>query len=112
MGNHQKAVALRPANDNVTVLVLGVVRVGYGSAECIAKGRCGFAECARSSRLLGDRRLLLVASAGFYAPTTLCLNSLRHASDQKSIDPSGKKARYVILRCDEVYRDISGIRTP
>jgi len=44
MGHHQETVALRQANDDVTVLFLRVVRVRDSGAECITKDLRGFAE--------------------------------------------------------------------
>jgi hypothetical protein len=44
MGYHQETGALRLANNDVTVLVFGVVGVRHGRAERITEDRGGFAE--------------------------------------------------------------------
>jgi hypothetical protein len=44
MSYYQKTVALRQTNGDVPILFLRVIRVGYGSAECITQDCRGFAE--------------------------------------------------------------------
>src|SRR3989442_924976 len=76
MGHHQKTGALRQANNDVTVLGLGVVGIRHGSTERISEDRCGFAE--RDLVFANVLRFLFGVAVKFHTASVASLSSFAH----------------------------------